>query len=203
MDTKELAPCIVVFEDAFKPADFTELLEVECQQQWGYTSWYVTYVGSPGKQQQRVDYRSSLACELGVLGQPIDSIAEKRIIPLAERWQAIHGDLQSCIWSYRNMYDIEVTEDEGFACLKYSKGAEYRGHVDHAPSNNRVFSIVAFVNDNFEGGELNFPLFDVSVKPKAGSAVCFPSNFPYFHYAKPVGATNSNDTKYSLVTWFR
>lgn len=203
MDTKEIAPCLIVFENAFKPGNFIELLEEECQQQWGYTSWYLTYVGITGKQQQRVDYRSSLACELGVLGQPIESIAEPRIIPLAESWHNIHNDLQTCIWSYRNMYDLDVKEDEGFACLKYSKGAEYRGHVDHAPSNERVFSIVAFINDNFEGGELNFPLFDVSVTPKAGSAVCFPSNFPYFHFAQPVGATNASETKYSLVTWFR
>lgn len=203
MNTTELAPCIIVYEDAFKTANFLELVESECQQQWGYLSWYLTYVGNPGKQQQRSDYRSSLACELAPLGQPLSSYAEPRLVPIAETWQKIHSDLQKVIWSYRNTYDIEVKEDEGFALLKYSKGAEYRGHVDHAPANERVFSIVAFVNDNFEGGELNFPLFDVSVKPKAGSAVCFPSNFPYFHYANPVGSSGNNDTKYSLVTWFR
>lgn len=203
MDTVELAPCIVVYENAFKTGNFIELLEAECQQQWGYLSWYLTYVGNPGKQQQRADYRSSLACELAPLGQPIHSYSEQRLVPLAESWQKIHENLQKVIWSYRNTYDIEVKEDEGFALLKYSKGAEYRGHVDHAPSNQRVFSIVAFANDNFEGGELNFPLFDVSVKPKAGSVVCFPSNFPYFHFANPVGSSGSNDTKYSMVTWFR
>jgi hypothetical protein len=203
MDTKELAPCITVFENAFKPGNFLELLEAECQQQWGYVSWYLTYVGNPGKQQQRADYRSSLACELAPLSMDTSQISEPRLVPLAESWQRIHEDLQSVIWSYRNTYDIDVKEDEGFALLKYSKGAEYRGHVDHAPQNQRVFSIVAFVNDNFDGGELNFPIFDVSVTPKAGSAVCFPSNFPYFHYASPVGSANTNDTKYSLVTWFR
>jgi len=203
MNEKELAPCIIVYENAFKPGNFLELLEEECKQQWGYLSWYLTYVGGAGQQKQRVDYRSSLACELGPIGQPIEDISEPRIVPLAQKWQEIHSDLQTVIWSYRNSYDIDVKEDEGFAVLKYSKGAEYRGHVDHAPSNERVFSIVAFANDNYEGGELHFPLFETTVKPKAGSAVLFPSNFPYFHYASPVGASNSNDTKYSLVTWFR
>lgn len=203
MEQTELAPCITVFERAFKPQNFVELLEDECRQQWGYVSWYLTYVGSEGEQRQNVSYRSSLACELGTLGMPVEEIAEPRIIPLAKLWHSIHSDLQTCVWSYRNAYNLEVKEDEGFALLKYSKGAEYRGHVDHAPQNQRVFSIVAFVNDDFEGGELEFPLFDVSVKPKAGSAVLFPSNFPYFHFARPVGTANNTDTKYSLVTWFR
>jgi hypothetical protein len=203
MEQKEIAPCITVYEKAFKPQNFIELLEDECKQQWGYASWYLTYVGSEGNQRQNPNYRSSLACELSPFGIPVNEISEPRIIPLAKLWQSIHSDLQTCVWSYRNAYDLEVKEDEGFGCLKYSKGAEYRGHVDHAPQNQRVFSIVAFVNDDFEGGELEFPLFDVSVKPKAGSAVCFPSNFPYFHFARPVGTTNEKDTKYSLVTWFR
>lgn len=203
MKQNELAPCIVAFENAFKPNSFIDLVEQETQKQWGYLSWYLTYVGNPGSQQQKQDYRSSLACELGTLGQPIDSYSEERLIPIAQQWQNIHGDLQSVIWSYRNTYDIEVIEDEGFALLKYAKGAEYRGHVDHSSKNGRVFSIVAFVNDDFDGGELNFPLFNLSVKPKAGMALCFPSNFPYFHYANPVGSSNDNDTKYSLVTWFR
>lgn len=203
MEQTEIAPCITVYEKAFKPQNFIELLEEECKQQWGHASWYLTYVGSEGNQRQNPAYRSSLACELGPFGIPIAEISEPRIIPLAKLWQSIHSDLQTCIWSYRNAYNLEVKEDEGFGCLKYSKGAEYRGHVDHAPQNQRVFSIVAFVNDDFEGGELEFPLFDVSVKPKAGSAVLFPSNFPYFHFARPVGITNDKDTKYSLVTWFR
>lgn len=200
MEHTELAPCVIWYEDAFKPGNFLEMLEAECQQQWGYLSWYLTTVG---KGQTRVDYRSSLACELAPLSLPIDQISEPRLVPLAEKWHDIHEDLQKCIWSYRNMYDIDVKEDEGMTILKYSKGAEYRGHVDHAPSNQRVFSIVAFANDNFDGGELTFPIFDVTVKPKAGGAVLFPSNFPYFHYAQAVGSVNDNDAKYSFVTWFR
>jgi hypothetical protein len=203
MEQMDVAPCLTVFENAFKPQNFIELLEDECRQQWGYASWYLTYVGSEGKQRQQVNYRSSLACELHPLLVPIEQIAEPRIIPLAKLWQSIHSDLQTCVWSYRNAYDLEVSRDEGFACLKYGQGAEYRGHVDHAPQNQRVFSIVAFVNDDFDDGELVFPHFDVSIKPKAGSAAVFPSNFPYYHFARPVGTTNDTDTKYSLVTWFR
>lgn len=205
MSTKpnELAPCLLVFDNCFKPGTFMDDVEAECSQPWGYLSWYMSKVGTSEQQSERPDYRSSLLCELAVLNLPLDAVAEQRIIPLVESWHKIHGDLQKVVWTYRNMYNIDVKEDEGFAINKYGRGAEYKGHVDHHPTNQRVFSIVAFLNDNFAGGELTFPLLGVSVKPKAGSAVMFPSNFPYYHYANPVGSDSSNEVKYSLVTWFR
>jgi len=199
----ELAPCLLVFDNCFKPKTFIDEVEAECSQPWGYLSWYMSKVGTSKTQSERPDYRSSLLCDLGVLNLPPEAVSEQRILPLVEAWHNIYGDLQKVIWTYRNMYNIDVKEDEGFAINKYGRGAEYKGHVDHHPTNQRVFSIVAFLNDNFDGGELVFPLLDISIKPQAGSAVMFPSNFPYYHYANQVGAESSNEVKYSLVTWFR
>lgn len=203
INSNEIAPCIVVFDKVFKPGNFVDLLEEECKQDWGYVSWWSSPVGETGKARQRMDYRSSLTCELLPISIPIEEIAVTRVVPLAQSWNKINADIQPAIWAYRNTYNVEVKEDEGFRCLKYGRGAQYKGHVDHHPSNERVFSLVAFLNDGFEGGELTFPIFDVSVQPKAGSVVMFPSNFPYFHYANSVGENNPDDVKYSLVTWFR
>jgi hypothetical protein len=205
----DLGNCIILFENVFNPDGFIEELESECAQTWGYLSWYMSKVGTSSQQSERPDYRSSLACNLGVLATPILAIADNRILPLAEKWQKIHADIEKTVWMYRNMYNINVTQDEGFLVNKYAHGAEYKGHVDHHPSNERVFSCVAFLNDNFHGGELVFPLQNITIKPKTGSIVFFPSNFPYFHYANQVGVNNaeslsvSNDIKYSVVTWFR
>jgi hypothetical protein len=57
------------------------------------------------------------------------------------------------------------------------------------------------MNDVTDGGELIFPFLDIELKPTAGSVIIFPSNFPFYHYAKPAGE-NSEEVKYSLVTWF-
>jgi hypothetical protein len=62
--------------------------------------------------------------------------------------------------------------------------------------------MVAFLNDVPNGGELEFPLFDVTIKPKAGSVVVFPSNYPYLHIAHATGLED-NSIKYSLATWFK
>ena len=197
----ELGPCIIQYENLFSTGDFIELLESECKQDWGYLNWYQTTIGSNAKQTV-TNHRSSLGCELAPLQVDKDLINVDRIKPLAEKWMSIRSKLEDAIWHYRNTYSLSMERDEGFRVLKYGRGAEYKGHVDHAPENARILSLVGFLNDGFSGGELVFPLFDVTVKPKAGSIVLFPSNFPYYHYANPVGV-NDDTIKYSLVTWFQ
>jgi len=197
----ELGTCIYVYENAFKPSNFIELLEGECKQDWGYVQWFRSQTGGESTATTS-SYRSSQGCELSPLMSPVDNIQVERVIPLAKSAQDITEQLEKVIWHYRNSFNIEVSTNEGYRILKYGSGAEYRGHVDHHQDNGRVFSLVGFVNDVSDGGELTFPLLNVTVKPKAGSVVLFPSNFPYFHYANPVGE-NSEEVKYSIVSWFR
>jgi hypothetical protein len=197
----EVAPFVYVYEDVLKPGNFIELLEAECKQDWGYVQWMRTPTGD--NSETRVDqYRSSLGCSISPLTIPENEIAIERVKPLAKATSEWVSKLEPYIWHYRNTFDINVTKNEGYTVLKYGRGAEYKGHVDHSASNSRVFSLVGFLNDVEIGGELTFPLLNnVSVKPKAGSIIMFPSNFPFYHYAKPVGETN-DEVKYSFVTWF-
>ena len=55
-------------------------------------------------------------------------------------------------------------------------------HVDYNEDNNYLeYTIVVYLNDDYEGGELYFNEFDIKLKPKAGSIVMYPSTFPYTH----------------------
>lgn len=196
----EVAPFVYVYENAFKPGNYIELLEEECKQDWGYVQWMRTPTGDSNE--TRVDtYRSSLGCSIGPLTISEEEIAIERVKPLAKATSEWVGAMEKYVWHYRNTFDIQVSKNEGYTVLKYGRGAEYKGHVDHAASNARVFSLVGFMNDVEIGGELVFPLYDAKIKPKAGSVIMFPSNFPFYHYAKPVGETN-DEVKYSFVTWF-
>ena len=69
-------------------------------------------------------------------------------------------------------------------------------HQDHGFSYNCTVSLVSYLNDGYEGGELYFRLQDLNIKPKAGDLVIFPSAFAYPHRAMPV----KSGVKYSLVT---
>lgn len=204
MNFTEHAPCLREYTSVYASGDFLHLVEDECKQDWGYLSWYQTPIGAnKNNVQNAVDiHRTSLGCEMGPLHVPVESVSQERLIPLVKKWAIIRERIDKCIWHYRNTYSLSLSADEGFRLLKYGRGAEYKGHVDHAPTNGRVLSLVSFVNDGFSGGELVFPLLDVTIKPVEGSVLLFPSNFPYYHYAAPVGK-NDETIKYSLVTWLQ
>lgn len=197
MKFEELAPCVFLYKNAFSGGDnFVSLIEEECSQDWGYLQWVRAEVGDG----YISEIRTSMACELAPLG--VENIEVERVIPIKEAWIEIFKGIDATVWHYREENELNLQEDEGYRVLKYGRGAEYRAHHDHGPGNSRVLSLVAFLNDDFSGGELVFPKFDLTIKPEAGSCVLFPSNFPYTHIAEPAGVDDGT-TKYSLVTWFR
>jgi len=100
---------------------------------------------------------------------------------------------------YRTIYEhVEVRGDEGYSLLRYRKGGEYKEHVDRGSQNNRIVSGLLYLNDDFEGGEINFSRYDLTVKPKKGSVILFPSFHTHLHASLPI----TSGTKYAVVTWF-
>jgi len=57
-------------------------------------------------------------------------------------------------------------------------------------------SVLGYLNDDYEGGELSFGGWNYTYKPVAGDLVIFPSNYMYTHRAMPV----TSGTKYALAT---
>jgi predicted 2-oxoglutarate/Fe(II)-dependent dioxygenase YbiX len=111
--------------------------------------------------------------------------------------------LSQKIWEYGNEYamfhNISFSDMEHPQFLYYQKNQGfYSPHVDSASSKPRIISAVLYLNNVEEGGETYFEKFDVSVKPKSGRMILFPSNFVYIHGAK----VPKSDDKYAVVTWF-
>lgn len=78
---------------------------------------------------------------------------------------------------------------EKFRGRIYRKGEGfYKPHVDNANkpiTYSRMLTIIFYLNDIFEGGELHFEYQNVTVEARAGRAVCFPSYWMYRHGANP------------------
>ncbi|RHW31401.1 2OG-Fe(II) oxygenase [Lysinibacillus yapensis] len=74
---------------------------------------------------------------------------------------------------------IPTEHGEGLHILHYQPGQEYKDHVDYfaetskAASNNRISTLVLYLNDVEEGGETYFPKLNFTVRPKKGMAVYF------------------------------
>jgi hypothetical protein len=196
MKFKEHAVGICQYDNIFDAENFIELLEEECSQDWGYVRWEKSATGEG----QISNTRTSMGCELMPLGS--NEISIERVMPLASEWQKIWEKIDPIVWDYRHVFELDLEMDEGYRVLKYGGGAEYHAHHDHFRNNARSLSLVAFLNDNFTGGNLVFPRFNVNIQPRAGSVIMFPSNYPYLHIAEPVGEKD-NTVKYSLVTWFQ
>jgi hypothetical protein len=90
-----------------------------------------------------------------------------------------------------------------FNIKKYSPGADMGPHIDSddpTDIKHPVISGVMYLNDNYEGGEIHFPNQNVTIKPKAGSIIIFPSTDPYVHHPKKINSGN----KYMVpLFWYK
>ena len=116
---------------------------------------------------------------------------------LQSLWQDLYDVKLPAVQDYSRMYNINNLKYwEAFNFIKYGPGQHFMEHHDHGFSYNCTVSLVSYVNDDYEGGELYFRLQNLKVKPEAGDLFIFPSNFMYPHQAMPV----TSGTKYSIVT---
>lgn len=99
---------------------------------------------------------------------------------------------------YQDMHQIKkLTEHEGYGILKYEKGNFYLEHSDNAIPKSRQLSIIYYLNSNYEGGEINFPNFNLSIKPETDSILIFPSTDDFRHSVSEI----ISGTKYAVVSW--
>lgn len=89
---------------------------------------------------------------------------------------------------YTNKLNLENVPPSPLSISKYIAGGSMGPHVDDykQPGIKPVMSGVIYLNDDVEGGELNFPEQNITIKPKAGSIVVFPSVEPFYHQSLPV-----------------
>lgn len=59
-------------------------------------------------------------------------------------------------------------------------------HCDMGSRSDLLRSMLFYINDDYEGGELYFPALHFEYKPKAGDFITFPSYEKYTHGVKPV-----------------
>jgi hypothetical protein len=154
--------------------------------------WMPAYVGY---QQLMPDYRDCV--DFKFKKTDIEQDPSKESIELQSLWQDVYDAQSAAVDDYRQDYNImDLKYWEAFNFIKYGPGQHFMEHHDHGFSYNCTVSLVAYINDDYEGGELYFRLQDLKIKPQAGDLYIFPSNFMYPHQAMPV----QSGLKYSIVT---
>jgi hypothetical protein len=98
---------------------------------------------------------------------------------------------------YQEHYGIEIVWHDIYNILRYGEGHFFNNHDDDHPLYNRKISTVYYVNDNYSGGEIIFPKFNVKYKPQKNDFLMFPSSHIYNHSVNMV----TDGTRYSVVSF--
>jgi|694.fasta_scaffold00781_36 predicted 2-oxoglutarate/Fe(II)-dependent dioxygenase YbiX len=108
-----------------------------------------------------------------------------------ERLTSINKKVRNAIVNsskdYANEHNIDLGYLTPISIAKYSTGKEMGSHIDsYDDERSPVLSVVLYINDNYDGGELYFKEQEVLIKPTAGSLIAFPSVDPYYHQSMVV-----------------
>lgn len=117
-------------------------------------------------------------------------------------YEKIFGGIETAFSHYSNQLyphaSQNIKSSEGLlSILKYGKTGYLPEHQDQGVS-SRVLSTVAYLNDNYVGGEIEFPHVGITIKPEAGSIIFFPSNFVFTHTVKEI----KDGYRYSVPQWY-
>ena len=104
-------------------------------------------------------------------------------------------------------YNCQFRSYEPVQFLGYPVGGHYLGHNDGESYNfetrqwerlmERDVSFLFYLNDQYGGGELEFYDLGLTIKPKKGMMIAFPSYKDFAHKVHPVTWGH----RYSLVCW--
>jgi prolyl 4-hydroxylase len=102
----------------------------------------------------------------------------------------------------------KIEQGEALTILRYKPGQQFRLHSDVLPNvgNQRIVTVLVYLNDGFEGGETLFPEHGLIIRPKAGDAVIFDNATPD---QKPIaaschaGAPVISGVKWLATRWIR
>lgn len=102
-------------------------------------------------------------------------------------------------------YKQQIKHVEPPQFLHYTPGGKYDIHNDSEDFVNgklqrvceRDLTILIYLNDDYEGGELELPDWGIKLKPKAGTLLAFPSYIEFSHRVHPV----TSGERFTLVTW--
>ncbi|HEV7377822.1 MAG TPA: 2OG-Fe(II) oxygenase [Pyrinomonadaceae bacterium] len=96
----------------------------------------------------------------------------------------------------KEVWGVDLRQHSETHFVRYCPGNYYTPHSDTGlHRNDRYFTVVCYLNDDFEGGQTSFPQLYYRITPRCGKAVIFPAT--YLHCAEPV----TSGEKYILVSW--
>lgn len=171
----------------------TEFLEeVMARGKVDYMKWSHSQIGDL---ETVKSYRNSYDC---ILRQENVKYAGEEYKDFLVVYNELISILKKCVDHYSEPYGIQMKYIEAVNYLKYEPSEYFNVHSDASWSYVCTVSTVSYLNDDYTGGELHFPIIGYTYTPRKGDILICPSNFIYQHGAKPL----ISGVKYSVATMF-
>lgn len=198
MNSIELAPGIVSFEGVMDdPKQF--ISDIEGLVEINNLAWTDAAQSSGKEGDEHKIEKSARNCKAISLPRfdQMDDSAKKGSAHFVHDY--LNKTLNPILDLYSSMYNAPHWKvNEGWQLLKYGADNYFVNHYDDSKQYARTMSMSFYLNDDYEGGEIEFSRFDLKIKPKANQAIFFPSNYVYNHTVHPV----TSGTRYAVVGWW-
>lgn len=173
---------------------------------------YIEYIS----QQPEIDlsvFDPKTANKTGELAWEVDKqVRDTQTVDLDPIKEPVLDIMRYAVRDFLNpFFNVTIKDSELPQILVYHPGGHYRPHVDGealfddgsgqlqwVKNVDRDISLVVYLNDDYEGGEIVFPKQAISVKPRKGMLVAFPSTHHFLHGVNPVVRGH----RFAIVNWF-
>jgi hypothetical protein len=99
----------------------------------------------------------------------------------------------------KEIYNVDVSISSEPFLIRWDMGSEMGEHIDDFSVFHYHFAAILYLNDNYSGGEICFPDYNLTIKPKGNSLVLFPGNKYYSHEV----LKNTSGERYTMPMWFK
>jgi hypothetical protein len=204
IERTEIAPGVMSYENVIPKEIFdTFVFDIEEGMESSKIDW--------GKAEVKSGVGKEIATKVDTDSRDTQTI----VIPYSETTQEDYSTLSATFYTslsniflenlvpleinYQNEYSVNCSWHDSYQILKYGVGQKFVNHIDDHPDYHRRVSTLYYINDDYSGGEINFPRFNLSFKPKPNQMLVFPSTYVYNHSVSPV----TEGTRYAVVSWLR
>jgi hypothetical protein len=196
LDYEEIFPAVYVYKDAIlREWDSVNRIESALKIPNTRFSWQPAKINhGESNGDHNSDYRKCFDFKINETRLAPEDKYSKDLISL---YKQINTSLRIVLEHYKpENYLDEISYFECINIVKYGFGEYFKVHTDDGKPYRCTVSAVGYPNDDYSGGELWFPKFNVKYKPVAGDLIVFPSSYAYAHSSEPV---LDDGIKYSFV----
>jgi hypothetical protein len=138
----------------------------------------------------------------------IDNLVKEGKLEITHNWsdKVVDIDMEEASQINDRLNDIlsgieeERDYTKFFSLQRQYPGTKLTEHVDNHTDPSLIYACVAYINDDYNDGEIFFSSFNLSIKPKAGSLLVFPTSKQWSHGVKEV---SDGPTRYVMPCFVR